>query len=124
MRFMVLLFLFSFPIHAEAEDRAAFYGSWGTGKQCAGKPIKPGGSVLARPYEITADWLKHGDQWCQLNWGPVEKRDGGTFSAAHAHCGEDSLRTYFLGLELTGEKLRLRWDFPQISAPLQRCQKP
>ncbi|MBO6755967.1 MAG: hypothetical protein JJ902_06545 [Roseibium sp.] len=109
---------------ATAADRTAFYGTWGTAKQCAREPIKPGGSVLAEPFEISSKWLRHGQLWCRLSWGPMESRPGGLFTAAHALCGEDTVRPYFLGLILTGDDLTLRWDFPVSNGPLKRCSAP
>ena len=108
---------------AAAAEREVFYGEWGTAKQCARQPIKEGGTLLAQPYELGETWLKQGNLYCQLNWGPIEQRGGGgSFTAAHAACGEDTIRSYFLGLELRGEQLRLTWGFPTSSPPLSRCQ--
>ena len=107
---------------AAAADRAAFYGQWGTAKQCARKPIKPGGTLLAQPYELGPTWLKQGSLYCQLNWGPVEQRQDGSFTAANAACGEDTIRSYFLGIERRGDQLLLSWGFPNFSPPLSRCR--
>ena len=106
---------------AAAEDRAAFYGTWGTVKQCARAPIKAEGSMLAEPFVISSGWLWQGQFWCRLNWGPVEVRDKGLFTGANAICGEDAVRGYFLGMILSGDELTLRWDFPLSNGPLRRC---
>lgn len=106
---------------AAADGREAIYGTWGTEAQCSGQPIKPGGTVLAEPFEISADWLGHGRVWCKLEWFPVEPREGGLFTGARALCGEDSVRSYFLGIGLSGEALTLRWNFGFSNGPLKRC---
>ena len=76
---------------------------------------------MSQPFEISTGWLKQGDFWCGLNWGPVVKRSNGLFAGAHAQCGEDVQRSYFLGMELSEKGLRLRWDFPLSNGPLARC---
>ncbi len=110
-----------FAVPAAADDRTVFYGTWGTAKQCAGAPIRPGGTVVAEPFVISSGWLKQGRFWCRLSWGPVERRGNGYFSGAHAQCNEDAVRGYFLGMILSGDDLTLRWDFPLSSGPLRRC---
>ncbi|MEL7524553.1 MAG: hypothetical protein AAFN16_02210 [Pseudomonadota bacterium] len=115
----VLIVLLASP--AQAGDHDRFLGTWGTAEQCARAPIKPGGTVLAEPFEIGRLWMKHGQHWCKLDWGPVETGDEGAFTAATAQCGEDSVRGYFLGLKLAGDALTLRWDFPHFNGPLKRC---
>lgn len=104
-----------------ADERDAFLGLWGTEKQCARAPIIDGGTRLAEPFEITALWLKQGDVFCGLTWGPVEQRDTGSFTIANARCGEDSVRDYLLGMRLVEEKLTLRWEISLSNGPLQRC---
>jgi hypothetical protein len=123
---IVLLFIFvTLPSLVLAAERDAFYGTWGTPKQCARAPIKSGGTLLAKPYEISSGWLRQGDFWCRLDWGrPIEKRENGLFTAANAQCGEDSVRGYFLRMKLSDEKLTLLWDFPVSNGPLNRCAKP
>ncbi|MEL6980686.1 MAG: hypothetical protein AAGM38_18755 [Pseudomonadota bacterium] len=106
---------------ATLDERAAFYGSWGTPAQCAGAPIKPGGAVRAAPFEIGAEWLQHGPLWCRLTWFPIERRENGFFSGAHAQCGEDAVRSYFLGMVLADDELTLRWSFGFSNGPLKRC---
>lgn len=113
--------VFSIAANASADGREVFFGTWGTAKQCSREPVKPGGTVLSEPYEISSRWLKQGRLWCNLSWGPVEVRQDGYFTGAHAQCGEDVVRNYFLGMELSGDNLRLRWDFPLLSDPLARC---
>ena len=121
MRIVLLIALLAFPTAAAADGREAFYGKWGTAQQCARAPIKPGGTVLSEPFEISARWLRQGQLWCSLNWGPLEAREEGLFTGAHMQCGEDNVRSYFLGMELSNDKLRLRWDFPISKGPLARC---
>ncbi|WP_350335031.1 hypothetical protein [Coralliovum pocilloporae] len=119
LRTGLLLVLLTSP--ALADERAAFYGTWGTEKQCARAPIKPGGTVLSEPFRIDPLWLRQGTLWCSLRWGPVEARGDGLFTGAHVQCGEDSVRGYFLGMDLSGKELTLRWDFPLANGPLHRC---
>lgn len=116
---LLLIVLFTGP--ANADDHEQFLGIWGTADQCARAPIKPGGTVLAAPFEIGRLWLKQGQLWCKLDWGPVEIGDDGAFTAAMAQCGEDSVRGYFIGMRLVGDALTLRWNFPHQNGPLRRC---
>lgn len=109
---------------ALSHQRAALHGVWGTAKQCAGEPIKQGGTVRAAPFEIGEEWLRHGRLWCQLSWFPVEQRATGVFSGAFARCGEDAVRDYLLGMELVGDRLTLRWDVFRANGPLMRCDAP
>ncbi|MEL6767156.1 MAG: hypothetical protein AAFP17_08250 [Pseudomonadota bacterium] len=115
---LVAAFL-AFPV--AADEREAFYGSWGTAKQCTRAPIKPGGTVLAAPVEIGPEWLRQGGIWCRLTWYPLERRDDGLFTAAQAQCGEDTVRDYFLRMERSGDALKLRWGFAVASGPLALC---
>lgn len=125
MRTVFLILLLIFPAKALAADKhEAFYGTWGTVKQCAREPIKQGGTFLAEPFEISKRWLKKGQLYCSLNWAAIDTRKNGFFTGAHAICGEDSLRGYFVGMELSGEDLTLRWDFPLSNGPLARCPRP
>jgi len=119
MRYVLLIVLLAFP--AAADERAVFYGTWGTAKQCARAPVKPGGTVPAQPFEIGPDWLRQGTIWCRLRWFPIEPRADGFFTGAHAQCGEDSLRDYLVGLERSGDRLTLRWDVFLSNGPLERC---
>lgn len=116
---LITLFLFTLP--TAADEREVFYGTWGTEKQCARKPIQKGGTVLAEPFEISSQWLKQGGVWCNLNWGIIEKLEDGHFAGVSAQCGEDSIRSYFLGLRLKEENLTIRWDFPRANGPLAIC---
>ena len=120
MRYALLFILIAFPA-AAADDRATFYGTWGTAKQCARTPLKPGGTVLAAPFEINSQWLKHGNVWCRLNWFPIQPREDGAFTGARAQCGEDSIRDYFLRMERSGKELTLRWGLLLSNGPLVRC---
>ncbi len=121
MRLAFLIMLFALPAFAAEDQRDDLYGSWGTEKQCARAPFKAGVEVFAEPFEIRPGWLKHGEFWCKLNWGPIEARSDGFFTVAFAACGEDTVRQYILGMELSGEALTLRWDFPHSNGPLARC---
>ncbi|MEM8648745.1 MAG: hypothetical protein AAGF86_20715 [Pseudomonadota bacterium] len=130
MRYALLIALLAFPAAAlsaatavAADEREVFYGTWGTPKQCARAPIKPGGTVLAEPFEIDAEWLRQGRFWCRLSWYPIEQREDGFFTGARAQCGEDSVRGYSLGMVLSGDKLTLRWDFPRSNGPLALCPR-
>ena len=125
MRFFFLVTFFAFssaPLIA-AEQREVFYGTWGSQAQCAQAPIKRGGTVLAQPFEIRANWMRQGQLWCSLKWGPLEVREKGYFTAANAQCGEDSVLAYFLGMELSDNELTLRWDLGRSNGPLRRCSK-
>ncbi|MEM7271142.1 MAG: hypothetical protein AAF401_18025 [Pseudomonadota bacterium] len=115
----MLLLLFAFP--ASANEQAAFHGVWGTEAQCGRELIKPGGTVVASPYEVGPEWLRQGGLWCRLNWYPVEPRDGGAFSGALAQCGEDAVRDYRVRMVLRGDELTLHWGLFQASGPLRRC---
>lgn len=116
---LLSLFLASPALSATHE---MFFGSWGTKAQCERTPIKAGGTVLSSPFEIDGQWLKQGQQWCTLNWGVIEKRDNGYFTAANALCGEDAPQSYFLGFILDDENLTIKWDFPRSNGPLRRCE--
>ena len=126
MPFALLLIFLIGPAAADpgSDPRSAFYGTWGSAEQCARAPIKRGGTVLSQPFEISQGWLKQGQFWCGLNWGPVASRGNGLFAGAHAQCGEDAQRSYFLGMILNEGQLQLRWDFPLSNGPLKRCKQP
>jgi len=117
----VLVIVFTFPV--AADERSAFFGAWGTPKQCARAAIKPGGTVLAQPFEIDSEWLRHGTTFCRLDWFSVDVRENEVFSGAHAQCGEDSVIDYMLGMRLTDDGLLLRWNFLTSNGPLLRCDK-
>lgn len=120
MHFVILFaFLTSFPV--AASEREEFFGTWGTARQCSGEPIKPGGTVLAAPFEITYGWIKHRQLWCRLSWYPVEQRENGIFTAADAICGEDTPRSYLLRMDRSGDQLTLRWSLTRSNGPLTRC---
>lgn len=119
--FLSLVVFAGLAASALADKRAPFYGAWGTAQQCAGALLKPEGTVTAKPFEISAQWLRQGETWCRLSWFPVEARDDGFFSGARAHCGEDGVRDYFLRMSIKGEQLTLRWDLFQANGPLARC---
>ena len=116
-----MIALFTLPAAAADGKYDRFHGTWGTAKQCAREPLKPGITVLAEPFEIGSQWLRQGMHWCKLTWGPVEPRENGAFTAAYAACGEDAVRNYFISIERTGDHLTLRWDFPHSNGPLSRC---
>ncbi len=121
--FLILFTALAAGAAAAADEREVFYGTWGTARQCDRAPIQPGGTVLAEPFEIDAEWLKHGRIWCRLDWFPIEPRGDGFFTGARAQCGEDSAVDYLLGMELSGDVLTLRWDF-HLVGPLARCPGP
>ncbi|MEM8876871.1 MAG: hypothetical protein AAGD23_03255 [Pseudomonadota bacterium] len=124
MRHAIVITLLLMPVTAAADERKTLLGTWGTANQCARAPIKPGGTVLAEPFEISSGWLRQGRFGCRLNWGPVETREDGFFTTAQAQCGEDTVRDYSLGMVLMGDELTLRWDFPLSNGPLMRCPGP
>ena len=101
-----------------AQERAPFLGVWGTPIQCAGDPIRDGGTMRAAPFEITTEWLRNGDTWCALRWFPVK---GARFASTRALCGEDSAMTYRLDMLRQGESLTLIWDEALTNGPLDRC---
>ena len=123
-RTLAAIFLTLAAQSAQADERAEFYGVWGTAKQCAGEPIKPGGTALAAPFEIGEEWLRQGQLWCQLSWFPIETRSASVFTGAYARCGEDAARAYLLGMDLRGDKLTLRWNVFRSNGPLTRCAAP
>ena len=122
MRYALVLFLLAFPA-AAADEREVFYGLWGTEKQCARAPIKPGGTVLAQPFEVGPVWLRQGQIWCRLNWFPVRSSQDGVSTGAHAQCGEEIARDYHLGMKLSGDVLSLRWGVLLRNGPLTRCAR-
>lgn len=120
MRFL-LPFALLVPPALAADRHAEFYGTWGTPAQCAKAPIIDGGTYRSAPFEIGPEWLKHGQLYCNLSWGPISERENGPFTIATAKCGEDAVRDYTLGLTISGETLDLTWDFFLRNGPLQRC---
>ena len=125
MRYFVLItfILFGSTTQLAAEEREAIYGVWGNQNQCSRAPIKPGGTALSQPFEISARWIRQGQFWCSLEWGPLEARKNGIFTAANARCGEDTVRGYFLGMNLSDGQLKLSWDLGRSNGPLIRCPK-
>lgn len=120
MRFLILLL--ALPCQLRADERhAPFFGTWGTPAQCARDLITPGGSVNHAPFEIDTKWLRHGELWCQLQWGPVEDRNGALFTVANARCGEDTVSGYLLGMTKSDDSLVLRWTLFWKNGPLRRC---
>ena len=121
MLYAFLIAVLTFPAAADAAGRDVFYGTWGTAQQCARAPVKPGGTVLAEPFEINAKGMRQGLFWCRLRWLPVAARDKGFFTGALAQCGEDGVRDYHLRMKLSDKTLTLHWSFQQSSGPLTRC---
>jgi len=118
----LLIALFAqFALPVLAADRADFYGTWGTPSQCARAPLKSGGTVLAEPFQIGPEWLKHGRIWCRLTWFPIQPRSDGAFTGARAQCGEDTVQGYTLRFNLVAGTMTLRWDVFRASGPLDRC---
>lgn len=102
-------------------EHEPLYGTWGTEAQCARALLLPGGTKLAEPVQIDADWLRQGQLWCRLAWFPVSQRPDGLFTGAFAQCGEDAVRDYRLGLFLENDMLTLRWTLTYAQGPLHRC---
>lgn len=122
MRTALIFTLFALPaLTAAADERAAFYGIWGTEKQCARAPLAPDVPILAEPFEIKGEWLRRGQIWCRLSWFPIDQRQNGVFTGAFALCGEDGPREYFVRMTLKDEELTIRWDFTVTNGPLSRC---
>ena len=119
MRYALLIFLLAWP--AAADERKVFYGSWGTEQQCSRTPIKPGGTVLAEPFQIGPEGLRQGQIWCRLSWFPIELREDGVFTGAFAQCGEDAVREYLLRMTLSEDALTVRWGLQRSNGPLTRC---
>ncbi len=116
---IALLTLFAAP--ATADQRQAFYGTWGTAQQCARDPIMTGGTVLAEPFKINSDGVRQGPIWCSLKWFPMQTRKDDLFTAAIAQCGEDGIRDFFLRMKLSGGELTLIWSMLRSNGPLARC---
>ncbi len=123
MRYLLAAFLALAALSAEADDRTALYGTWGSPGQCAGDVLVPGGSKRAEPFEIRAGWLRQGDMWCLLSWFPVQPRDDGLFATARARCGEDSVQGYRVDMVLDSDVLTLIWDEGLINDGLARCDR-
>lgn len=104
-----------------AESLSQFHGVWGTAKQCNREPIIDGGTRLAEPIEINANWLRQGDIWCQLTWFPVEHRSTQLFTGAFVRCGEDAVRDYLVRMFLKDQQLSLSWDLSAKGDQLERC---
>ena len=62
-RLIVLFLVCIGTLHANADPHGAIHGTWGTQKQCEQEPIKAGGTRLAQPFTIDAQWLRHGQLW-------------------------------------------------------------
>lgn len=124
---IIFTVLFSFlaitPSPTLADGRESLFGTWGTAAQCARKPLKPGGTVLAEPFLINDEWLRHGQLWCRLRWFPIENRENELFTGAFAQCGEDSVRSYMLRMTLaTDNTLNLKWGLARSNGPLAICE--
>ncbi len=122
MRYIFLIIIFTFTLPALADEREALYGTWGTEKQCARAPLKPGSLVQSEPFEINSQWLRRGVIWCKLTWFPIENKQDGFFTGANALCGEDTVRRYFLGMQKSGEELTIKWQFSSKHGPLKLCK--
>ncbi len=116
------MFFLLFALPAQASDwRQEFIGTWGTSEQCSGALIKEGGTVRYKPFEIGEQWLRHGQLWCRIEWGPLERREDELFTGVTAKCGEDAVQGYFLSMKKRDEKLILRWNLTWSNGSLQRC---
>jgi len=122
MRYIFLITLFILSSPAFADEREALYGTWGTEKQCARAPLKPGSLVQSEPFVINSQWLKRGVIWCKLAWFPIETRENGFFTGANALCGEDTLQSYLLSMTLADKELTIIWGFPNKHGPLKQCK--
>jgi hypothetical protein len=121
MRLVVAIFVTLVVNSFASADQSDFYGVWGTNKQCAKELIVAGGSKHAAPFEITKDWLGHGDVWCRLFWVNTGSGQHGRFALARALCGEDDVRDYQLDLTLKNAELTLTWNRQITNNSLQRC---
>lgn len=121
MRYLYILVFFWIALPAMADERETLYGTWGTEKQCARAPLKPGSLVQSEPFIINSQWIRRGVIWCQLSWFPVEKRGNGFFTGASALCGEDTVQRYNLSMTLIGDELSIVWGFPNKHGPLKMC---
>lgn len=119
MRFLYILVFFWIALPAMAEERETLYGTWGTEKQCARAPLKPGSLVQSEPFIINSQWIRRGVIWCQLIWFPVEKRENGFFTGASALCGEDTVQRYNLSMTLIEDELSIVRGFPNKHGPLK-----
>ena len=117
----IALVLFIAPAHAN--DKEPLYGKWGTEAQCAGELITPKGTKRASPFDFQSQWLRNGEVWCRMNWGVVDKTEGGLFTVAQGQCGEDSVRGYNINFRLVGDELTLVWNLWHKVGPLMRCDK-
>lgn len=124
MRAALIIALIALPAFASASQRDVLYGTWGTAKQCAREPLRPGLTVNAEPVVIGPQWLRQGAISCLLTWFPIEPRGDGIFTGAYAQCGEDAVRAYALRMFLSGGALTIRWDFLVSNGPLGRCSGP
>ena len=97
------------------------FGKWGTDKQCARELITAKGTKRAAPFEISTDWLGHGDVWCRLKWGTPTTTSDSLFTHAHALCGEDAVRAYLLKFYLTKSELTFTWNDSYKTGPIMRC---
>ena len=103
-------------------NSALFYGIWGSEAQCARTLIIPQGTKHWSPFEISADWLKHGEVWCRIDWVNVVPREEGAYAVAQALCGEDDNRNYRINFNLVGDELTLIWNNEFANSALRRCQ--
>ena len=124
MRIILLFvfFIFTMPAYADEDKHASLYGTWGTEKQCARAPLKPGSLVQSEPFEINSQWLKRGVIWCKLTWFPIETRKDGLFTGANAICGEDSIARYLLSMTLAHDELTILWGVANKKGPLKLCK--
>lgn len=121
MRYIYLIVIFIFSTPAIADKHQALYGIWGSEKQCARAPLKPGSLIQSEPFIINSQWLKRGVIWCKLSWLPIEKRKDGFFTGANALCGEDTLAQYTLSMTLERDELTILWGIANKKGPLKMC---
>jgi len=116
---VVLLAALVLPINAA--ERAQLYGLWGTETQCSRGLITLTGSKRAAPFEITTDWLGHGEVWCRLSWFTVVESENNVFASARALCGEDTVQNFRVSFNLEGEELTIGWNDLLFNGPFMRC---
>ena len=122
-----LLSVFFLPAFAQSTSPASelnpLFGVWGSETQCSRALITPKGTKFASPFEISTDWLGHGDVWCRLTWRSTDSTPNGVTAFAHALCGEDTVRDFQIKFNLEGEQLSLVWNIFHKNGPLQRCDR-
>ena len=105
-----------------ASELDTLFGEWGTENQCARGLITPKGTKHAAPFEISKNWLGHGDLWCRLTWIGTDTNPDGQVSFAYGQCGEDAVRDFQIKFKLEGDELSLIWNTFHKNGPVMRCE--